>query len=68
MLYLAVVLTGGGDFVYRYFSAEEAAAACLAGTCFGALFRNPAAAEVGDAHRGRTADLLDVQRVAALVS
>jgi hypothetical protein len=43
MLYLAVVLTGGGDFVYRYFSAEEAAAACLAGTCFGALFRNPAA-------------------------
>jgi hypothetical protein len=42
MLYLAVVLTGGGDFVFRYFSAEQAAAACLAGTCFGALFRHPA--------------------------
>lgn len=42
MLYLAVVLTGGGDFVYRYFSAAQAAGACLAGTCFGLLFRNPA--------------------------
>jgi hypothetical protein len=41
MLYLAVVLTGGGDFVFRYFTAEQAAAACLAGTCFGLLFRNP---------------------------
>jgi hypothetical protein len=42
MLYLAIILTGGGDFVYRYFSAEQAAAACLAGTCFAGLFRNPA--------------------------
>ncbi len=41
MLYLAVVVTGGGDFVYRYFTAEQAAAACLAGTIFAALFRNP---------------------------
>jgi hypothetical protein len=41
MLYLAVILTGGGDFVFRYFTAEQAAAACLAGTCFGLLFRNP---------------------------
>jgi hypothetical protein len=40
MLYLATVLTGGGDFVYRYFSAAEAAAACLAGASFSALFRN----------------------------
>jgi len=42
MLYLAVILTGGGDFVFRYFTAEQAAIACLAGTCFGLLFRNPA--------------------------
>jgi hypothetical protein len=42
MLYLAVVTTGGGDFVFRYFTAEHAAAACLAGTCFGVLFRRPA--------------------------
>ena len=42
MLYLAVILTGGGDFVFRYFTAEQAAVACLAGTCFGPLFRNPA--------------------------
>ena len=42
MLYLAVILTGGGDFVFRYFTAAQAAAACLAGTCFGLLFRNPA--------------------------
>jgi hypothetical protein len=41
MLYLAVILTGGGDFVFRYFTAEQAAVACLAGTCFGLLFRNP---------------------------
>ena len=41
MLYLAVILSGGGDFVYRYFSAAQVAAACLAGTCFGYLFRNP---------------------------
>ena len=45
MLYLAIILTGGGDFVYRYFSAEQAAAACLAGTCFaGALPQSDAAA------------------------
>lgn len=42
MLYLAVILSGGGDFVYRYFSTEAVAVACLAGTCFGTLFRNPA--------------------------
>jgi hypothetical protein len=42
MLYLALVLTGGGDFVFRYFSATMFAAACLAGTCFGVLFRHPA--------------------------
>ena len=41
MLYLAVILTGSGDFVYRYFSAAQVAAACLAGTAFGYLFRNP---------------------------
>ena len=41
MLYLAVILTGGGDFVYRYFSAAEAAAACIAGASFSAIFRNP---------------------------
>jgi hypothetical protein len=40
MLYLAVILTGGGDFVYRYFSASEAAAACLGGVAFTMLFRN----------------------------
>jgi hypothetical protein len=40
MLYLAIVLTGGGDFVYRYFSASEAAAACLGGAAFTMLFRN----------------------------
>jgi hypothetical protein len=41
MLYLAILLTGGGDFVYRYFSAEAAAAACLVGASFSMLFRNP---------------------------
>jgi hypothetical protein len=41
MLYLATVLTGGGDFVYRYFSASEASAACLGGASFSVLFRNP---------------------------
>lgn len=41
MLYLAIILTGGGDFVYRYFSAEQAAAACLVGTCYATIFRNP---------------------------
>jgi hypothetical protein len=41
MLYLAIILTGGGDFVYRYFSAEAAAAACLVGASFSMLFRNP---------------------------
>jgi hypothetical protein len=41
MLYLAIILTGGGDFVYRYFSAEAAAAACLFGASFAVLFRNP---------------------------
>lgn len=41
MLYLAIILTGAGDFVYRYFSAEQAASACLVGTCFSAVFPNP---------------------------
>jgi hypothetical protein len=41
MLYLAIILTGGGDFVYRYFSAEAAAAFCLFGASFAVLFRNP---------------------------
>jgi hypothetical protein len=40
MLYLAVILTGGGDFVFRYFSAAEAAGACLGGAAFSMLFRN----------------------------
>ena len=40
MLYLAVILTAAATCL-RYFTAEQAAVACLAGTCFGLLFRNP---------------------------
>jgi hypothetical protein len=42
MLYLAVILTGGGDFVFRYFAAEQAAFACLAALCLVTLFERPA--------------------------
>ena len=41
MLYLAIVLTGSGDFVYRYFAAEQAALACLGGLCLATLARRP---------------------------
>ena len=68
MLYLAIVLTGGGDFVYRYFSAAEAAAACLVGACFAAAFPQSDAATCCDAHRRAGTRLLDIQRVAALQS
>ena len=53
MLYLAIILTGGGDFVYRYFSAAEAAAACLAGASFAVLFRNPQLSSASRPDRGR---------------
>ena len=66
MLYLAVILTGGGDFVFRYFTAEQAAAACLAGTCFGLLFRNPVLMRSATLIVGARAGLLDLQRLAAL--